>query len=258
MGDCASRPKPEDLTAHLNEKFEKHDDQFYRKPDLTFAQDVDLIEEIKTQDELEHAESLFSEIQSYRKWIYEYERFLTTRLNDPSWKSVRRLIVEVQKGQDLHYPHTCLNEVSMYVRLRMEPGMPQGKDIKTSLSRNDIPKWGRCFGLQLSKDYTTLVAKVIVHRKRFSEVEYGSAAVKLRSLANQQMVSNWFPVNTPYKEDNKPALYLRVQYITEERVLVEECRSYCLEGKSSADRYMAKLKEKIQRAKDRIAPEGRG
>ncbi len=102
MGDCASRPKQEDVTAHLSEKLEKHNDQFYRKPDLTFAQDVDLIEEIKTQDELEHAESLFIEIETYRKWIYEYERFLTTRLNDSSWKSVKRLIVEVQKGQDLH------------------------------------------------------------------------------------------------------------------------------------------------------------
>lgn len=258
MGDCASRPKQEDVTAHLSEKLDKHNDQFYRQPDLSFAQDVDLIEEIRTQDELEHAESLLSDIDSYRKWIFEYERFLTTRLNDPSWKSVRRLVVEVQKGQDLHYPHTCLNEVLLYVRVRMEPGMPQGKDIRTSLSRNDIPKWGRCFGLHLSKDYTTLLLKVIVRRKRFSEVEFGSTAIKLRSLSSQQMVSAWYPVNTPYQTENKPALYLRLQYITDERVLVEECRSYCLEGKSSADRYMAKLKEKIQRAKDRIAPEGRG
>ena len=258
MGDCASRPKQEDVTAHLNDKPDKHNDQFYRQPDLSFAQDVDLIEEIKTQDELEHAESLFTDIESYRKWIFEYERFLTTRLNDPSWKSVRRLVVEVQKGQDLHYPHTCLNEVSLYVRVSMEPGMPQGKIIKTSFSRNDIPKWGRCFGLQLTKDYTTLVLKVMVHRKRFGEEEFGSAAVKLRTLSNQHMVSAWFPVNSPYKGENKPALYLRVQYITDERLLVEECRSYCLEGKSSADRYMAKLTDKIQRAKDRIAPEGRG
>lgn len=258
MGDCASRAKPEEIIQHLDEKMNKHDDSFYRRPDLAFVTDVDLIEEIRTQDELEHAVELCGEIEATRKWIYDYERFLTSRLNDGSWKSVRRVLVEVQKGRDLHYPHTCLNEVSLYVKLRLEPGMPQGKDLRTALSRNDIPRWGRCFSLQLSKDYSVLLLSVLVHRKRFSEVQFGTITVRLRTLVSQQMVSDWFPVVTEINTGGKPAIYLRMQYITDERMLVEECRAYCLEAKSSTDAYLAKVKAKIQRARERIGPEGLG
>lgn len=258
MGDCSSRPGAELRVEHEFLEMSKHDDRFYRSPDLSFASDVNHIEEIRLQDELEQAQELQKRLQSYRQWIDEYLLFLSKRLADQSWVSVKRLLVEVQKGRDLHYPHTCLNDASLYVAIRLEPGMPAGKAIHTTESRNDIPKWGRCFELKMSKDYNQLVLTVKVHRKRLSEVDFGTVSVKLKTLTSQKMVHDWFPVVTTFTDNEKPTLMLRLQYITDERALIEDCRAAFIEAKSEAELMRSKLQALIQRAMDRIMPEGRG
>ena len=258
MGDCSSRPKPEQIVEHESLSLSKHDDQFYRSPDLSFASDIEHMEAIKTQEDLDSARDLRGKLKEYRAWMDQYELFLTKRLVDKTWESVKRVIVEVKKGRDLHYPHTCINEVSLYVRLKLEPRMPQGKELVTSMSRNDIPVWGRCFGLNMSRDYTTLYLTVLVHRKRFSEVEFGTVTIKLRTLANQKVVENWFPVVTPFTDNERPSVFLRIQYITDERALIEDCRAACLTVKSEEARLRSKLDRLIQRAEDNIEPAGRG
>lgn len=258
MGDCSSRPKAELLVEHELLEMKKHDDRFYRYPDLSFASDVRLMEEIRLQDELEQAQELQKRLESYRRWIDEYLLFLSKRLADHTWESVKRILVEVQKGRDLHYPHTCINDASLYVVVKMEPRMPEGKNLRTKESSNDIPKWASCFELKLSKDYSQLTLTVKVHRKRFSEVDFGTVTVKLKTLTSQKVVQDWFPVVTTFTDNEKPALMLRLQYITDERALIEDCRAAFIEAKSEAELIRSKLQALIQRAIDRIMPEGRG
>lgn len=258
MGDCSSRPKAELLIEHEFLEMNKHDDRFYRSPDLSFALDVSRMEEIRLQDELEAAQELLKRLETYSKWMNEYLLFLSKRLADDSWESVKRLLVEVQKGRDLHYPHTCINEASIYVTLKLDPRMPTGKDLRTTESSNDIPKWGRCFELRMSKDYLQLTITVKVHRKRFSEVDFGTIVIKLKTLVSQKLVHDWFPVVTEFKDNEKPALMLRLQYITDERALIEDTRAAFIEARSEAELIRNKLKGLIERAIDRIMPEGKG
>lgn len=202
MGTCCNRPAPATYKTHMAITSTKNDPNFYYLPEFDFG----------TAEESQL--HVLSKLKDHLVYLTQRKSDFSLRLKGVQ-PSTAQLLLEVQKGKDLHVPNWCKCSSTLKAYIQLLPG---GPICTTAPSDLVIPYWYTLFVLHV--DSNVRVVRVIVALWRCGKArEVGRCDISLQALADQEVLEGWFPLKIDVIA-GLPCIRLRLQLIHDERSIL--------------------------------------
>ena len=156
---------------------------------------------------------ILSKLKDALTGLNERKREYTMRLKGVT-QTKPQLLLEIQKGKDLHVRWVCQSCEGLKTFVQLVPGGPV---YGTMLSDLIIPFWYELFALDAENAETVRV--IVVSESCGSLQEVGRCEFSLQTLSDQEVLEGWFPLSGKVLA-GLPCLRLRLQLITNERSLI--------------------------------------
>jgi C2 domain len=212
MGECISRPSDTDIENHILELNSKNDSYFRYFPFATITD-----EQISSEKNICLLEN---KLNSFKKKKSEFQSILES--TNQSITSIPELNIEVQKGLNLKPSGVCLNLGKPIVIIRLEPNGPHLETFKSNIH---TPYWYRFFQFKQTIPYTKIVFEVVLKKDLSQDYELGKLEIKISELEDQNVKEDWFSLKSI--DGINPCLKIRLQYIYNEKALLQDIIEYC-------------------------------
>ena len=210
MGGCVNRPSTQEIQQHLLELNSKNDSHFTYYPLNNIS--VDSLQKDKNLN------SLKSRLKLFTKKKEEYE----AKLEMASLSSIPELNIEIQKAMNLEDSNFCFTQGSPFVVVSLDPFGPR---LETFESNIYLPYWYRFIQFKQSIAYKKITFTVVVKKSFGENSDIGTLVFNISDLLDQQVKEGWF--NLVSSNTNKPSLKVRIQYIHNEKNLIEDLIKFC-------------------------------
>ena len=251
MGDCASRPKPEDEKTHISRQNHTNDSKFTHMlsfPILNSYNDGP----IKTADDLDEAKT---QINYLEKQIPILESKLSELLSGKT-TNTQKLIIEVQKGKDIIPPVPCIYDPCPYVKIELSPVKIA---YRTGISKKFIPCWYELFEHKSGLDNIDKIIVKIFFQTQFSaDVLFGTTEIEFEKLKNQELVDEWFKITPITQTEGSPEIKIRLQAIISENVVNKKKIDQYNEVLKAAKEMRKNVYDKVKKCLDELGPEAGG
>ncbi|CAG9332280.1 unnamed protein product [Blepharisma stoltei] len=252
MGDCASRPKEEEVNSHIKYKDNKNDKYFIPLVDMPYLKDINN-NPITTADEQD-------QITQYVKLleidIKKTEAKIKELRSDPPKNSGSRIVIEIQKGKDIIPDILCFQDAKVYVIVEIQPLKTK---FQTKVSKKFIPSWFEVFKANLPLSQAQkIIFTVMLDVKLGSPIEFGKVEIDFKDLQNQDTLVGWYDIKSNQKREGNPSLLIRAQYIYDDYVFQQNNLKRCEEFVPKARNALNICRYKLEKVEEIIGPEGRG
>lgn len=225
MGNCTERYSPEEKHKHYCKEISKNDKYF-----IYVSADPD--EFPKSTSYINHFEIMTSTLKKQKKRLKELSNSFSN-----NQVSTERLIVEVQKGQNLT-ESSCLFKKKILVRVSLHP---QGPYFDTTFNDFELPTWNECseFLEPISK-YEKITFTVFQHRENKNLKSLGEYSVLTSSLTSQSVKFDWLILKNSKHPESK--LLVRLQWIKNETELYEKVLNECENNIEKIENFLIKIR----------------
>ena len=214
MGECASRPSDQEIQEHMAELNSKNDQFFRYAPFHTVSNDQIITE--NNLHVLENKRNLF------KKKKIEYVSKLES--TNHGLAVIPELNIEIQKGVNFVESGYCFTQGKPIVVISLEPNGPKLETFESNIFR---PYWYKFIQFKQTIPYTKLLFRVMIKKGYSSDVCLGAYEIKICYISDQMVKEGWFNLDSSLNNKNPPALRLRVQYIYDEKLLLQNIIDYC-------------------------------
>ncbi|OMJ79972.1 hypothetical protein SteCoe_19890 [Stentor coeruleus] len=226
MGECASRPSSQEIEQHIIEINSKNDMHFRYAPMHTITKDQLLAEK--------NLHILESKAKLFKKKKQEFISKLESTSHGVA--VVPELNIEVQKGVNLIESGLCWAQGKPYVVVSLEPNGPK---LETFDSNTYRPYWFKFIQFKQTIPYAKIVFRVMSRKNYGSDDLIGVYEIKISEISDQMVKEGWFSIETEYK--NNPAIRVRVQYIYDEKKLLQSIIDNCGEKIQEIQRVIQRI-----------------
>jgi len=239
MGDCTSRVTEDEITSHKNSTNSKHDAEFFYEVNLPYLEEIKEVH-IKTADEQDWTKKRITMLQKD-----------ISRLQQPPSKQNTGLILEVQKGTNLHSGALCLQDPKTYVEGVV---YPSNQKFKTPCAAPVIPSWFYLYKDPNLKELHKVALEVKVQVKLGKDLSLGKVVIERSALENQKLLEGWFKLET--KDLGSPSLRLRIQFIKDFSELLKSNSLRAKELLPQAKHALSIAERNLDKCEAGIGPEG--
>lgn len=252
MGDCASRPKDDEVKSHLKYTDTSNDIFFFPLIDIPYLKEIN-DNPILTADDQDQTNK---HIKSLSLDLQKCEKTLKGLKSESSKNSGSKIVIEIQKGKDIFPDIMCFQDAKIYVDIEI---VPTNTKFQSKKSRKIIPYWYQIFQKNISlAQAKKIVFKVMVDLKLGSNEEFGKLEIDFETLKTQDVILGWYDIKSEEIKEGKPQLLIRMQYIYDELQFQAQNIKRCEEFIPKARRAIRTCQEKLERLDEVIGPEGRG
>ncbi|OMJ92952.1 hypothetical protein SteCoe_4170 [Stentor coeruleus] len=226
MGECTSRPSNQELEQHIQELNSKNDIYFRYIPLHTLTK-----ESLQSEKNLHILES---KIKILKKKKQDFNSKLESANHGIS--AIPELNIEVQKGINLLESGICWTQGKPYVTVSLEPNGPKYETFESNIYR---PYWYKLIQFKQTIPYVKIVLRVMAKKNYGVDTCLGFYEIKISEINDQMVKEGWF--NLESSGNSVPSIRIRVQYIFDEKKLLEDIVGLCDEKISVIEEVVRKI-----------------
>jgi C2 domain len=251
MGDCGSRPKPNEEEAHDSHEDHSNDPKFVFKPSMSLLDEYKP-KPIKTADEQMQAQVQLKALDDQILFLESsLSKFTSENPPDSS-----KLLIEIQKGKNLTPNISCLKHALPYVTVELSPGKIT---YTSSPGKLHIPSWYQfyCHTAGIG-NLEKLIVSVKFKTSYGDDVFFGTTDISFSKFADQNIVEDWYLLKCIDPVEGKPAIKLRIQAIYSEKHLYLQNIQKLQEIIPNARKLKKQIETEIEHCYKELGPEGLG